>query len=322
MVKTWAHLKLKNITSANETLRGTFEYLSNDEFGHFLIQTPESAVLNTWIELVIFIYFNTVKKELLNFAIITKIARFFLGLKLPSTTRKISVLREFIKISIESIPECSCAQLDGFFDPLSFSKLPRVNAESSDWLKCVRLYLIDYEILITKQSPFPAADLSVIQNYRNDSISECYDFWLMIELDCVDDDLNTLVQRRYNLIETFYRGTKHTFHSLKLLRFISHLYLSIHTLVENIGSSERQEAESCIDSYLFLWEKAYVKQADNAAKDLRNVASEHVHYDTEDSKNTNISVIQGESMACLVGVLITGMRLKLISFNGDVKKVT
>ncbi|KAJ1336280.1 hypothetical protein BSLG_007424 [Batrachochytrium salamandrivorans] len=124
----------------------------------------------------------------------------------------------------------------------------------------IRICLRPYEKLVTTLLSFPRGeDSSRLSLERYARVLEMYDFWVKLEVSytrCLPNTPSALIDQFYCLIETLYRGTKHTFHSLRILRYISHSFLSIliaHS--DNVCNDERKEAQHAVSTYLFYWEK-------------------------------------------------------------------
>ncbi|KAI9004136.1 hypothetical protein BC832DRAFT_592829 [Gaertneriomyces semiglobifer] len=119
-------------------------------------------------------------------------------------------------------------------------------------------YLPLYETLATNLLSFPRGeDVSPLEATRYDHVHECYDWWTLLETSApAEETMGEAVDRHYRLIETLYRGTRHTFHSMRLLRYLSHAFNSLISIFgDNMPVEEKAEAEATVDSYVFFWEK-------------------------------------------------------------------
>ena len=65
-----------------------------------------------------------------------------------------------------------------------------------------------------------------------------------------------------------YRGTTHSFHALKLFRYISHTFFSLLTISPyNVCLDEIEEAKKAVESYVFHWEKHFTLLLDVKKKE-------------------------------------------------------
>ena len=189
-----------------------------------------------------------------------------------------------------------------------------------------------------------------------------------------------------------YRGTNHVFHSLRILRYISHTFFSLLSISpDNICKEEIKEAKKAVEAYIFHWEKHFTLLLDSKKKekifkmskthnrvstssrpfqshrmsgsitqypelatftmalespleesedeleeyvDLTKkktlahtpsiMKSPRVSFIGHEEASTPVVIIEevdGESVADVVGVLITGMRLLLFTYEGNVQVV-
>ncbi|KAJ3412757.1 hypothetical protein HDV05_000278 [Chytridiales sp. JEL 0842] len=182
-----------------------------------------------------------------------------------------------------------------------------------------RNLITSYEKLVTALLPFPRGeDSSPVDRSRHEKVNEAYDWWAFLE--------------------TLYRGTKHTFQSLKLLRYLGHTFTSMLALCgDNYSEDERVEAIAVIDAYKFSFDKkinAAVLQKKKKLQESRKAAlppsprSESAQgvdvVDDDDFDHALIAIggVHGETLADAVGVLISGARICLMSFEKteDAKK--
>ena len=176
--------------------------------------------------------------------------------------KRIAVLRHKIRDILDRLPDPSVfSEIPNFdcvirhIDPSSFPSDDLVAAT-----KELKSLLPQYEKLLTILAPFPrGSDVTAISDSRYKKVLELFGWWVQAEIVCgrlAKETTKEVVQRHYRLLETLYRGTKHTFQSLRLLRFISHTFVSLLlTSADNMNRDERTEAECAVATYLFYWEK-------------------------------------------------------------------
>ncbi|KAJ3333224.1 hypothetical protein HDU76_010382 [Blyttiomyces sp. JEL0837] len=223
----------------------------------------------------------------------------------------------------------------------------------------MRSLLPSYERLVTHVLPFPkGVGMSDVENVRYERVLEVYDWWVLVEATSeatsgvgtpmgVGGLQQEMIQRHYRLIETLYRGTKHTFQSLKMLRYLSHSFCSlIHLLGDNACREERIEAAAAVEAYVYRFDKAIdllITAERKKRREARRASAARVaiHVSDPDSVNVDkvngnggvdgevgeedeyeheiipIKDVAGEGIADAVGVLISGARLLLHDFHGD-----
>ncbi|KAJ3161394.1 hypothetical protein HDU86_007176 [Geranomyces michiganensis] len=124
----------------------------------------------------------------------------------------------------------------------------------------MRQILPYYEQLVTTVLPFPRGeDVKPMEIERHARVQECYDWHVFCETyTAPDESLGDIADRHYRLIQSLYRGTKHTFHSMRLLRYMAHTFVSLISLFgDNMPDDEKTEAEAAMESYVFYWDKQY-----------------------------------------------------------------
>lgn len=125
----------------------------------------------------------------------------------------------------------------------------------------LRTHLTQYEKLLTTLLPFPRGeDDTEIEKIRYTRVQEVYDWWVMAETCAFPDEaVGDQVERHYRLIEVnrgvgfqklcsflnveqiVYRGTRHTFHSMRLLRYLSHVFASLLAIFgDNVCTDEKK----------------------------------------------------------------------------------
>jgi hypothetical protein len=141
------------------------------------------------------------------------------------------------------------------------------------------------------------------------------------------------------VLQTLYRGTKHTFQSLKLLRYLAHTFASLFSYCgDNFSEDERIEAIAVVESYKFCFDKKIQNAISEQRKQMKErrrrsingqsgvngvagvngVITTDAHHDMEEaaeSENVVIRVVDGETLADVIGVLITGARICLMNFE-------
>lgn len=115
------------------------------------------------------------------------------------------------------------------------------------------------ETEVTNILSFPRGEdgTSAEKNQYN-NVQSCYDIWNTVDNIFIKDTRipSEKASRYYELIETLYRGTKHTFHSTRLLRYLSHAFVGLVEFYSDcMCEQEKIEAEAAIDAYIFFYEK-------------------------------------------------------------------
>nr|KAJ3417064.1 hypothetical protein HK105_001104 [Polyrhizophydium stewartii] len=198
----------------------------------------------------------------------------------PSTyepTKRIAVMRQYLLSLFSALPETTV-----FSGVTQFDLTVRHSPETQDKIATVyheiRKFLGQYERLLTTLSPFPRGeDSTEIANERSARVLEAYDMWVKAEVAYAhrsEDSRQDIVDRHYHLLETLYRGTKHTFQSLRILRYIAHTFLSLLVLqADEMPTDERKEAECAVAAYVFYWEKKSTMMLEQERKHLEDVAA-------------------------------------------------
>ncbi|KAI8589557.1 hypothetical protein BDZ88DRAFT_417935 [Geranomyces variabilis] len=141
----------------------------------------------------------------------------------------------------------------------------------------MRQILPYYEQLVTTVLPFPRGeDVKPMETERHARVQECYDWHVFCETyTAPDESLGDIADRHYRLIQSLYRGTKHTFHSMRLLRYMAHTFVSLISLFgDNMPDDEKTEAEAAMESYVFYWDKQYKARLELDKKDQVEVKLE------------------------------------------------
>ncbi|KAJ3207565.1 hypothetical protein HDU67_007380, partial [Dinochytrium kinnereticum] len=209
-----------------------------------------------------------------------------------------------------------------------FSKLPVAKSVHHHVVTTLFSYLETYEKLVVEILPFPRGeDITKVDKMRHERVKEAYDWWTLYELlSSADDSPANVIERHCRFIETLYRGTKHTFQSLKLLRYLGHTFLSflLHAR-DSVSTSERKEALSVVKSYAYLFEKRLGETLELERKKMHELRSKSKHVgnvtdtaeDSDYSFNMPPCLIDGESIGDAIGVLIAGSKTAMLCAYGD-----
>ncbi|KAJ3187273.1 hypothetical protein HK101_009382 [Irineochytrium annulatum] len=188
-------------------------------------------------------------------------------------------------------------------------------------------------------------DASAVEVTRHARVQECYDWWVVVEAQAsMEEGVADALERHVRLIETVYRGTRHTFQSLKLLRYLSHAFLSLLLRSkDSISSVEKGEALLVIGSYVDRFEKRLAEAEELVRKRAASrrvssvsatggkpaVAVTPVGVDgtrvTEELQMEGqgpgvvVGDVEGETMADAIAVCVTGTRLCILNPEGDVE---
>ncbi|EGF82374.1 hypothetical protein BATDEDRAFT_22819 [Batrachochytrium dendrobatidis JAM81] len=175
------------------------------------------------------------------------------------STKKIAMFRQHLLYLFELLPPS---------DPFSGIPNPDIGLNSSVGMheqfiviyNQIKTYLVQYEKMVTTLYNFPRGeDFTPLLKERYGRVLEVYEMWVKAEIAYIcqsTEAIPVLMDRYYSLIETLYRATKHTFHSLKIIRYISHTFLFILTMHgDAVCRDERKEAQYVVSTYLFYWEK-------------------------------------------------------------------
>ncbi|TPX54668.1 hypothetical protein SeMB42_g00145 [Synchytrium endobioticum] len=163
------------------------------------------------------------------------------------TSRRIAVGRAYLSLISTNLPR----PLSGVTSEPTIACSVPVDVQ----FELVR-HLPTYERLVTSLLPFPKGENETpIEKGRAQRVAECYDWWVMADSAGPENELvGDLVERHYRLIETLYRGTKHTFQSMRLLRYLSHAFASlVHAFGDNMSRDEKREAAAAVEAYLFIF---------------------------------------------------------------------
>ena len=240
-----------------------------------------------------------------------------------------------------------------------------ITADQDTILKNLRKWLPYYESLVLKVSSFPIGSRdSIVQSQRLERVEKLFDWWVYLEMfpaKYADDGIGDIIDRHYRLLEILYRGTKHTFLSLKLLRYIANTFFSLSLLSrDSLCLDEKKEAGLIVASYVFHWEKKFTMILDTKMKEIRdskrddsvvsrisfnshrmsgqisqlpnmNARVYEKDIDSPQRENNNgeqkllstiaIRKVESETVEDVVGVLVTGIKLILKQHEGRVDLV-
>ncbi|KAI8849203.1 hypothetical protein BC829DRAFT_489554 [Chytridium lagenaria] len=247
-----------------------------------------------------------------------------LRFKMSRTLPNISIA---VNLSIAATPFASTNILNPLSGVPKLSKFPQSRSGQHETISAFASDLEMYEKLVTDVLPFPRGeDISDVERLRHERVKEAYDWSLLLEIASLTDDLPaTVIERHTRLIEVLYRGTKHTYQSLRLLRYLAHTFLSfILNARDSVSTTERKEALSVVRSYSYRFEKRLnetlelerKKLADRGHGAIGNVTDAAGDY--EDAFAIPPCLIDDENMADAVGVLITGSKIAMLCAYGDI----
>ncbi|KAJ3296469.1 hypothetical protein HK104_001562 [Borealophlyctis nickersoniae] len=272
----------------------------------------------------------------------------------PATTypkHKVAVLHAYLTSVLSSVPN----PLNGIPPTTITTRLPL------SVLTDVRAHLATYEKIVTTLLPFPRGeDVTEVEKGRYRRVERAYDWWVVAET-CggAEEPVGDQVERLYRLIETIYRGTRHTFHSMRLLRYLAHVFASLLTVFgDNMSSNEKTEAEATVETYLFFWDKHLTTTIElerkrrkeeilanaDAPTTLQRIAPNGTFEQPRSpspeeapmkefaklalavrraasTPDIAVAEVEGEMVADAVGVLIAGVRICLCTVEGDEEKL-
>jgi hypothetical protein len=207
------------------------------------------------------------------------VSRFYFTLQIPTTTKrssakKIAIYNNHITHLLNSTAECANTLCDIPKMPF-FYDLKLTSIEAQQQIMELRRILAIYEKVVTSFCTFPAGgEMDPLKIQRHVRATAVYGYYVRVDMlhgRFLNETIQDAIDRRYRLLEVLYRGTKHAFHSLELLRYISHTFFSLINLNgDNICDTEKMEAEAAIEAYLFHWEKVYAKIVDTKCKEFLN----------------------------------------------------
>jgi len=201
--------------------------------------------------------------------------------------------------------------------------------------------LTNYEELVCNCQQFPKGeDATRLELERNDRIIECYKYWTILECGIERKTEAEVLEKKKNLLEILYRGTRHTYQSLAILRWIAHTFTyMIVNFGDNLSREDKREAMSSIIKYLEYFEKIFEtlktterkKQEELEAmvvtpslKKRASIMSQDAWGSpTTDSPISSLVInnVEGESLNDMVGVVIACVRVALEIAEGDIDTI-
>ncbi|KAJ3306677.1 hypothetical protein HDV03_004307 [Kappamyces sp. JEL0829] len=305
-----------------------------------------------------------------------------------------SILHRYLSILAAQLGEPQPLSGIPNFDTANLSRISTANEAA---VKHIRQWLPVFEKVATQIYPFPQGENETdFLAARHRRVLRSYDWWVQIYMIAGkynDDGPGDLIERHYKILEILYRGTTHSFHSLRLMRYICHSFFSLISISpDNVCQDEIIEARKAVKSYMFHWENKFTLLLDEKKKDQMAVLSKKTKRMSisqpyashrlsgmitqaadhsvasfalggvreEDESNDNaasaggpvlingmlppippvspfgrmttrdeeddipfvvVGDVDGETVEDVIGVLITGMRLILLSCEGNVERL-
>ncbi|KAI9206104.1 uncharacterized protein BJ171DRAFT_498690 [Polychytrium aggregatum] len=302
------------------------------------------------------------------------------------TARKTKVYRWYLKMMLSApltatgSPNLSASRLNAAGDRSTadlqtyanpFSGIPSLAFPCADLPLGIqsefRSCLTAYEGLLAQLIRFPRGeDMSPEEQERIQRYHECMDWIVMSEMSLPSrqaqsvsraEECGEIIDSHYRLLEILYQGAKHTFESLRILRYIVHAFASlIVNFPDVIPKHEYEEAEWAVAAYLELYnrklddaiqagQKAHrdevveqrrlsqmsahgagrpgpdpVHSAPTSGNDASQPSAAHGHMHSRDSLVVRIPCLENEGIVDTIGVLISGVRIILSNLNGDEQK--
>ena len=347
-VKAWAYYLLKHDDYKQELEQA---YLLTKE-----VKTEGNLLLQHWIENALFSYCSLINSQ--------QVAQFYLEQHVATNNLKqIGIMYLFLSNLISELETQQPLSKIQQFSYLKSTTLITSNQERI--LKLIRIWLPRYERLVTNVCQFPVGSRDTpLQMERVERVELVYDWWVYVEMFPAryqDDGIGDIIDRHYRILEILYRGTKHTFLSLKLLRYIANTFFSLSSISrDSLCLDEKKEAGLAVASYVFHWEKKFTMILDTKMKEIRDskhgaldspmrysshrmsgqisqipYMTPHI-YDKETdsplkekkfgseehlSQTITIKKVESESVEDVVGVLVTGIKLILKQHEGNLDMV-
>jgi hypothetical protein len=195
-----------------------------------------------------------------------------------SNLRKITILYYYLSTLILELnqpqPLCGVQHLSKVLSNTKFS------VEKEGLMKQIRIWLPKYERLVISVMPFPSGIENSKLTGRAMRIQKAFDWWVNIEMfpgRYADDGIGDVIDRHYHLLEILYRGTKHTFLSLRLLRYICQTFFSLVSISrDSLCLDEKKEGRLVVATYVNHWEKKFTLLLDARIKEKREQAANTV----------------------------------------------
>jgi len=201
--------------------------------------------------------------------------------------------------------------------------------------------LSNYEELVCNCQQFPKGeDATRLELERNERIIECYKYWTIVECGIERKSEAEVLEKKKNLLEILYRGTRHTYQSLAILRWIAHTFTyMVVNFGDNLSREDKIEAMSSILKYIEYFEKIFETLKTNERKKQEELESMVVtpslkkrasimSQDAWGSPTTDtpisslvINNVEGESLTDMIGVVIACVRVALEIAEGDINTI-
>jgi len=201
--------------------------------------------------------------------------------------------------------------------------------------------LSNYEELVCNCQQFPKGeDATRLELERNERIVECYKYWTIVECGIERKSEAEVLEKKKGLLEILYRGTRHTYQSLAILRWIAHTFTyMVVNFGDNLSREDKIEAMSSILKYIEYFEKIFETLKTNERKKQEELEAMVVtpslkkrasimSQDAWGSPTTDspisslvINNVEGESLTDMVGVVIACVRVALEIAEGDVNTI-
>lgn len=169
-------------------------------------------------------------------------------------------------------------------------------------------YLPLYTSLVTAFLPFPRGeDTTVVEIVRLGAVNRCWEWWVKVLYTDVTGSLSEAspsssdhshlhptnsarLAALYNLVHVLYQGAKHSFHSLKLLRYLSHSFATLVT--SNIDAMHPDEVEEVLggpfEAYLQVHSKRLAIEFDLELKRREDIIVERRRSSAVDSPHSSL----------------------------------
>ncbi|ORX41844.1 TPR-like protein [Piromyces finnis] len=198
--------------------------------------------------------------------------------------------------------------------------------------------LSNYEELVCNCQLFPKGeDATRLEIERNERIIECYKYWTILECGVARKTEAEVLEKKKKLLEILYRGTRHTYQSLAILRWIVHTFTyMVVNFGDNLSREDKREAMASIVKYIEYFEKIFEtlkitekkKQEElesmvvtPSIKKRNSIMSQDAWGSpTTDSPISSLVIknVEGESLTDMVGVVIACVRVALEIAEGDI----
>jgi len=198
--------------------------------------------------------------------------------------------------------------------------------------------LSNYEELVNNCQQFPKGeDATRLELERNERIIECYKYWTILECGIARKTEAEVLEKKKSLLEILYRGTRHTYQSLAILRWIAHTFTyMVVNFGDNLSREDKREAMASILKYIEYFEKIFETLKTTERKKQEELESMVVtpslkkrasimSQDAWGSPTTEgpisslvIKNVEGESLTDMVGIVIACVRVALEIAEGDI----